>query len=87
MIVDCHCRTGKGEGFRGSWDTEGKIEPYLAGPRRWTSAVRWFSRCSTATTSPLTLGCRRPLRRERPNLGCQEARVIVLPDGGSGSPC
>jgi uncharacterized protein len=29
MIVDCHCHAGKGDGFRGPWDTEGRIEPYL----------------------------------------------------------
>lgn len=29
MIVDCHCHAGKGDGFRGPWDTEARIEPYL----------------------------------------------------------
>lgn len=29
MIVDCHCHAGLGDGFRGPWDTEGKIVPYL----------------------------------------------------------
>lgn len=30
MIIDCHCHAGKGDGFRGPWDTEARIEPYLA---------------------------------------------------------
>lgn len=30
MIIDCHCHAGKGDGFRGQWDTEARIEPYLA---------------------------------------------------------
>lgn len=30
MIIDCHCHAGKGDGFRGPFDTEAKIEPYLA---------------------------------------------------------
>jgi uncharacterized protein len=29
MIVDCHCHAGTGDGFRGPWDTEARIEPYL----------------------------------------------------------
>jgi predicted TIM-barrel fold metal-dependent hydrolase len=33
MIIDCHCHAGKGDGFRGPWDTEAKIEPYLARAR------------------------------------------------------
>src|SRR5579871_428238 len=30
MIIDCHCHAGKGDGFRGPWDTEARIEPYRA---------------------------------------------------------
>jgi uncharacterized protein len=30
MIIDCHCHAGKGDGFRGPWDTEAGIELYLA---------------------------------------------------------
>jgi uncharacterized protein len=33
MIIDCHCHAGKGDGFRGPWDTEARIEPYLARAR------------------------------------------------------
>jgi len=29
MIIDCHCHAGKGDGFRGPWDTEARIEPHL----------------------------------------------------------
>lgn len=29
LIVDCHCHAGTGDGFRGPWDTEAKIEPHL----------------------------------------------------------
>lgn len=29
MIVDCHCHAGTGDGFRGPWDTEARIEPHL----------------------------------------------------------
>jgi predicted TIM-barrel fold metal-dependent hydrolase len=29
MIIDAHCHAGLGDGFRGPWDTEGRIEPYL----------------------------------------------------------
>jgi predicted TIM-barrel fold metal-dependent hydrolase len=34
MIVDCHCHAGTGDGFRGPWDTEARIEPYLERARR-----------------------------------------------------
>lgn len=33
MIIDCHCHAGKGDGFRGPWDTEARIEPHLARAR------------------------------------------------------
>jgi predicted TIM-barrel fold metal-dependent hydrolase len=33
MIVDCHCHAGTGDGFRGAWDTEARIEPHLARAR------------------------------------------------------
>lgn len=33
MIIDCHCHAGLGDGFRGPWDTEARIEPYLARAR------------------------------------------------------
>lgn len=33
MIVDGHCHAGKGDGLRGPWDTEAKIEPHLARAR------------------------------------------------------
>src|SRR3954454_18726292 len=33
MIVDCHCHAGTGDGFRGPWDTEARIEPHLARAR------------------------------------------------------
>lgn len=29
MIIDCHCHAGKGDGFRGPWDTEARIERHL----------------------------------------------------------
>jgi predicted TIM-barrel fold metal-dependent hydrolase len=29
VIVDCHCHAGTGDGFRGPWDTEARIEPHL----------------------------------------------------------
>lgn len=29
MIIDCHCHAGKGDGFRGPWDTEARIEEHL----------------------------------------------------------
>lgn len=29
MIIDCHCHAGLGDGFRGPWDTEARIEPHL----------------------------------------------------------
>jgi uncharacterized protein len=28
-IIDAHCHAGLGDGFRGPWDTEGRLEPYL----------------------------------------------------------
>jgi uncharacterized protein len=34
MIIDCHCHAGKGDGFRGPWDTEARIEPHLRRARR-----------------------------------------------------
>jgi uncharacterized protein len=33
MIIDCHCHAGKGDGFRGPWDTEARIEPHLGRAR------------------------------------------------------
>jgi len=30
MIIDCHCHAGKGDGFRGPWDTEARIDRHLA---------------------------------------------------------
>jgi predicted TIM-barrel fold metal-dependent hydrolase len=33
MIVDCHCHAGTGDGFRGPWDTEARIEPHLVRAR------------------------------------------------------
>jgi uncharacterized protein len=33
MIIDCHCHAGLGDGFRGPWDTEARIEPHLARAR------------------------------------------------------
>ena len=29
MIIDCHCHAGKGDGFRGPWDTEARIDVHL----------------------------------------------------------
>jgi predicted TIM-barrel fold metal-dependent hydrolase len=29
-VIDAHCHAGLGDGFRGPWDTEARIEPYLA---------------------------------------------------------
>jgi predicted TIM-barrel fold metal-dependent hydrolase len=29
MIIDCHCHAGTGDGLRGPWDTEARIEPHL----------------------------------------------------------
>jgi len=29
MIVDCHCHAGTGDGFRGPWDTEARIDRHL----------------------------------------------------------
>src|SRR5947209_6370584 len=29
MIVDCHCHAGTGDGFRGPWDTEARLEAHL----------------------------------------------------------
>jgi predicted TIM-barrel fold metal-dependent hydrolase len=29
VIVDCHCHAGTGDGLRGPWDTEARIEPHL----------------------------------------------------------
>ena len=29
MIVDCHCHAGRGDGFRGPWDTEARIDLHL----------------------------------------------------------
>jgi predicted TIM-barrel fold metal-dependent hydrolase len=34
MIVDCHCHAGTGDGLRGPWDTEARIEPHLERARR-----------------------------------------------------
>jgi predicted TIM-barrel fold metal-dependent hydrolase len=33
MIIDIHCHAGKGDGFRGPWDTEAPIERHLARAR------------------------------------------------------
>src|SRR5262245_59862442 len=33
MIIDCHCHAGKGDGFRGPWDTEARIDRHLARAR------------------------------------------------------
>lgn len=33
MIVDCHCHAGKGDGFRGPWDTEARIDRHLVRAR------------------------------------------------------
>lgn len=30
MIIDIHCHAGTGDGLRGPWDTEARIEPHLA---------------------------------------------------------
>ena len=30
MIIDAHCHAGLGDGFHGPWDTEARLEPYLA---------------------------------------------------------
>jgi len=29
MIIDCHCHAGIGDGFRGPWDTEARIDRHL----------------------------------------------------------
>jgi uncharacterized protein len=29
MIIDCHCHAGTGDGFRGPWDTEARVEKHL----------------------------------------------------------
>ena len=29
MIVDCHCHAGTGDGFRGPWDTEARVDRHL----------------------------------------------------------
>ena len=29
MIIDCHCHGGTGDGFRGPWDTEARVEVHL----------------------------------------------------------
>lgn len=34
MIIDGHCHAGRGDGFRGPWDTEARIERHLARARR-----------------------------------------------------
>jgi uncharacterized protein len=34
MIVDVHCHAGKGDGFRGPWDTEARIEKHMERARR-----------------------------------------------------
>jgi hypothetical protein len=34
VIVDAHCHAGTGDGFRGPWDTEAPLEPYLGRARR-----------------------------------------------------
>jgi predicted TIM-barrel fold metal-dependent hydrolase len=33
-VIDAHCHAGLGDGFRGPWDTEARLEPYLARARR-----------------------------------------------------
>ncbi len=33
MIIDCHCHAGKGDGFRGPWDTEANIDRHLSRAR------------------------------------------------------
>ena len=33
-VIDAHCHAGLGDGFRGPWDTEARIEPYLERARR-----------------------------------------------------
>jgi predicted TIM-barrel fold metal-dependent hydrolase len=34
MIIDCHCHAGTGDGLRGPWDTEARIDRHLARARR-----------------------------------------------------
>jgi len=34
MVVDCHCHAGTGDGLRGPWDTEARIDAYLARAER-----------------------------------------------------
>lgn len=34
MIVDCHCHAGTGDGLRGPWDTEARVDAYLARAER-----------------------------------------------------
>ncbi|HET8910487.1 MAG TPA: amidohydrolase family protein [Ktedonobacteraceae bacterium] len=34
MIIDCHCHAGKGDGFRGPWDTDAPLEPHLRRARQ-----------------------------------------------------
>lgn len=33
-VIDAHCHAGLGDGFRGPWDTEAKLERYLGRARR-----------------------------------------------------
>jgi predicted TIM-barrel fold metal-dependent hydrolase len=33
-VIDAHCHAGLGDGFRGPWDTEARIEPYLQRAQR-----------------------------------------------------
>jgi uncharacterized protein len=34
MIIDCHCHAGTGDGLRGPWDTEARIDRHLSRARR-----------------------------------------------------
>jgi predicted TIM-barrel fold metal-dependent hydrolase len=34
MIIDCHCHAGLGDGLRGPWDTEARIDRHLIRARR-----------------------------------------------------
>jgi predicted TIM-barrel fold metal-dependent hydrolase len=33
-VIDAHCHAGLGDGFRGPWDTEARLEPYLSRARQ-----------------------------------------------------
>src|SRR4029079_6577858 len=33
-VIDAHCHAGLGDGFRGPWDTEAKLDRYLARAQR-----------------------------------------------------